>query len=100
MESLKNVSVISFLIERPGQDLRAEARLKFINSDAATEMGNTLDGLIKLASAFSPEENVQYLLERLETIVDGDVVTVTFQAPISELQEATQGMDLISGGQY
>lgn len=100
MESLKNVSVISFLIDRPGQDLRAEARLYFMNSDAATETGNTLEGLINLASAFSPDENVLYLLERLETIVDGDVVTVTFQAPISELQEAAQGMDLTSGGPH
>jgi hypothetical protein len=100
MPSLQDVAVIAFLIDRPGQELRAEARLYFINADSAAETGRTLDGLIKLASAFSPDENVQYLLERLELFVDGDTVTVSFQAPISELEEATQAMDLTFGGPH
>jgi hypothetical protein len=91
---------MAFLIDKPGQDLKGEARLHLINGDAATRMGTTLDGLIKLASTFSPDENVQYLLERLELNVDGTMVTVSFQAPISEMEKATQAMKQIFGGQY
>ena len=98
MASLQDITVFALLIDRPGPDLRAEARLNFANTEAAAQTGKTLDGLIKLASTFAPDEDVRYLVERLELIIEDDLVTVSFQAPLSELAEALPAADLPFGG--
>ncbi|MDA0735355.1 MAG: hypothetical protein O2860_12375 [Chloroflexi bacterium] len=100
MESLQDITVMAFLIDKLGQDLKVEARLGFLNADSATEMGDTLDGLLKLASAFSQDESVRSLLKKLEIVVDGSTMTASFQAPLAEIEEVTQTMGQNFGGQY
>jgi hypothetical protein len=49
-----------------------------VNADLATQTNNNIDGLLKLASAFASDENVQSLLKNLELIAEGNTVTLSF----------------------
>ncbi len=100
MDALQDISVMGFLVDKLGEDLKVEARVDFVNAESANEMGDTLDGLLKLASAFAPDESVRSLLDKLELTVDGSNITVSFQAPLSELEGVAQTMGENFGSQY
>jgi len=100
MGSLHDITVMAVLIDKIGQDLRVETRLDFVNADAATGMGNSLSGLINFATSFSSDASVQYLLEKLELSVESNTVKLSFQAPVSELEEVSQAMEQDPGGDY
>ena len=80
----------SFLADKIDHEIKLEARFDFANADSATQTGDAIDGLLKLASAFAQDESVQSLLKNLEFIFEGDTVTLSFQAPLSEIEEVTQ----------
>jgi hypothetical protein len=46
--------------------------------------------LLKLASAYAQDESVQSLIKNLEFIFEDDTVTLSFQGPLSEIEEVTQ----------
>ena len=100
MEAIQDIQIIAFIIDRLGQDLKVEARLDFANADSAAEMGDTLDGLLKLMSGFISDENVTALLDKLELEVSGTMITVKLQAPLVEIQEAANSMEENLGGFY
>ena len=66
------------------------ARFDFVNADSAAQTGDTIGRLPKLASAFAPDKSVEFLLKNLGVIVEGNSVTLTFQAPLSQIEEVVQ----------
>lgn len=93
VEALRDLDVVTMVVDRPGDDLKVEAQLNFTNGESAEEIGNTLVGLLALARGFVPDEEARKLLERLEIFTVEKKVTLIFQAPMSELQQAAAGMD-------
>jgi hypothetical protein len=100
MDAFQDLDVLSLVLDKPGDDLKVEATLDFVTAESASKMNDTLDGFLKLASGFAPDEGVRTLLEKLELSVDGTRLTVTFQAPLSEIQEVARGMAQDSSSQY
>ena len=90
MDALQDITIIAFLVDKIDQELKVDARFDFVNADSATQTGDTIDRLPKLASAFAPDESVQSLLKNLELIVELNTVTLSFQAPLSKIEEVTQ----------
>lgn len=78
MDALQDITIIAFLVDKIDQELKVDARFDFVNADLATQTNNNIDGLLKLASAFASDENVQSLLKNLELIVEGNTVTLSF----------------------
>jgi hypothetical protein len=78
MDAPQDITVIAFLVDKIDQELKVEARFDFVNADSATQTGGTIDGLLKLASAFAPDESVQSLLNNLELFVEGNTLTLSF----------------------
>ncbi len=93
VEALRDLDVVTMVIDRPGADLKVEAQLNFTNGDSAEEIGNTLVGLLAMAKGFIPDEEARKLLGRLEIFTVEKKVTLIFQAPMSELQQAAASME-------
>jgi hypothetical protein len=93
MTAFQELDVVSLVLDKPGSDLKMEAQLEFLNAESAVRMGNTLDGFLKLAAGFSSHEQSSKMLENLQLKVDGNRLTLNFQAPISELREVTRSME-------
>ena len=93
VEALRDLDVVTMVIDRPGDDLKIEAQLNFTNGESAEEIGNTLVGFLALAKGFVPDEEARKLLARLEIFTVEKKVTLIFQAPMSELQQVAGGLD-------
>lgn len=93
VEALRDLDVVTMVIDRPGDDLKIEAQLNFTNGESAEEIGNTLVGFLALAKGFVPDEEARKLLARLEIFTVEKKVTLIFQAPMSELQQVAAGME-------
>jgi hypothetical protein len=99
MTAFQDLDVVSLVVDKPGSDLKMAAQLEFLNAESAAKMGNTLDGFLKLAAGFSPDEQAGKMLEKLQLNVDGNKLTLNFQAPIAELREVSRSTEEDSGGQ-
>ena len=86
-EAVRDLEVMTLVVDRPGVDLKIEAQLRFINPDSAAEIGNTLIGFLALAKGFSPDEQTRELLEKLEIGVEAGTINIRFQAPLADLME-------------
>jgi hypothetical protein len=93
VEALRDLDVVTMVVDRPGDDLKIEAQLNFTNGESAEEIGNTLVGFLALAKGFISDEEARKLLERLEIFTVEKKVTLIFQAPMSELQQVAGGLD-------
>ena len=93
VEALRDLDVVTMVVDRPGDDLKVEAQLNFTNGKSAEEIGNTLMGLLAMAKGFIPDEEARKLLGRLEIVTVDQKVTLLFQAPMSELQQAAASME-------
>lgn len=100
LDAFGDLDIISLVVDKPGSDLKVEATLEFFSAQSATEMSNTLDGFLKLAAGFAPDEGVRALLDKLQLSVDGARLTINFQAPVSEIREVARGLEQDLGGQY
>ena len=92
MSAIQDIEVVGILIDKLGSDLKIVSTVGFVDAASATEMGNTLDGLLKLAAGFIPEESTRQLISKLQLNVNGRFITVSLQAPLSELREVTREM--------
>ena len=97
VQALRDLDVVTIVLDRPGDDLKVEARLNFTNGKSAKEIGNALVGLMALAKGLVPDEEARKLLDRLVIDTVEKRVTVLFQAPMSELQQAAASMEGSSG---
>jgi hypothetical protein len=100
MDAFRDLDVISLVLDKPGNDLKVEAMLDFFTAESASKMSDTLDGFLKLAAGFAPDAGTQTLLQKLDLSVSGTRLTIKFQAPISEIQEASRTMDQDFSGEY
>ena len=89
---LKDAETIGVAIEKDGRTLKSKAQLKFSNESAAAEVGDTIDGFVKVFKGLSPNEEIKELLKNVQVSVDKATVTVTFQANVSELGEPVRGL--------
>jgi hypothetical protein len=93
MTAFQDLDVVSLVLDKPGSDLKMEAQLEFFTTDSADRMGNTLDGFLKLAAGFSPDEQSSKFLQKLQLKVDGTRLTLNFQAPVAELREVARSTE-------
>ena len=93
VEALQDLDVVTMVVDRPGDDLKLEAQLNFTNGESAEEIGNVLVGLLAMAKGFIPDEEARNLLERLEIFTVEKKVTLIFQAPMSDLQQAAASLE-------
>ena len=100
MDAFHDLEVISLVLDKPGNDLKVEATLDFFTPESASKMNDTLDGFLKLAAGFAPDEGVRKLMEKLELSVNGTRLTMKFQAPLAEIQEVARSMEQDFSGQY
>jgi hypothetical protein len=100
MDAFRDLDVLSLVLDKPGNDVKVEATLDFFTAESASRMSDTLDGFLKLAAGFAPDEGTRMLLENLELSVDGTRLTIKFQAPISEVQEAARSIEQDFSGEY
>jgi hypothetical protein len=100
MDAFRDLDVISLVLDKPGNDLKVEAMLDFFTAESASKMSDTLDGFLKLAAGFAPDAGTQTLLQKLDLSVSETRLTIKFQAPISEIQEASRTMDQDFSGEY
>ncbi len=91
-EAVQDLDVVTLVVDRPGADLKIAAQLSFTNADSAAEIGNTLIGFLALAKGFSPDEQTQELLQKLEIAVDDGTINIGFQAPLADLKEVASGL--------
>ena len=100
MSAIQDIEVVGILIDKLGSDIKIVSNFGFVDASSATEMGNTLDGLLKLAAGFIPEERTRALIGKVQLNVNGRFITLSLQAPLSELQEVTRDMAPELGGTY
>lgn len=93
MTAFQDLNVVTLVVDKPGSDLKLEAQLEFFTAEAATRMGTTLDGFLKLAAGFASDEQTGKMLEKLQLNVNGTRLTINFQAPIAELREISRSME-------
>ena len=99
-EAVQDLDVVTLVVDRPGADLKIEAQLSFTNPDSATEIGDTLIGFLALAKGFSPDEQTQELLQKLEIAVEGGTINIRFQAPLADLKEGASGLSTDTSSGY
>ena len=88
----QDLDLVTLLVDRPGADLRVEARLSFTNPDSAVEISNRLNGFLALGKTFPPNEQTRELLEKLEIAVESANVNIRIQAPLADLKEVASGL--------
>jgi len=100
-EAVRDLDLVTLVVDRPGADLKIAAQLNFTNSDSAAEIGNTLIGFLALAKGFAPDEQTQELLQKLEIAVQDRTINIRFQAPLADLKEvaSAMGKDRSTGSQ-
>ncbi len=91
-EAVRDLDLVTLVVDRPGADLKIAAQLSFTNPDSAAEIGNTLIGFLALAKGFSPDEQTQELLQKLEIAVEDGTINIRFQAPLADLKEVASGL--------
>ena len=91
-EAVRDLDLVTLVVDRPGEDLKIAAQLSFTNPDSAAEIGNTLIGFLALAKGFAPDEQTQELLQKLEIAVEDGTINIRFQAPLAELKEVASGL--------
>jgi hypothetical protein len=87
MNAFRDLDVLSLILDKPGNDLKVEATLDFFTAESASKMNDTLDGFLKLAAGFGPDKGTRMMVENLELSVNGNRLTVKFQAPVSEVRK-------------
>jgi len=92
MVAIQDIEVVGILIDKLGSDIKIVSKVGFVDASSAAEMGNTLDGLLKLAAGFIPEEGTRQLIRKLQLNVNGRFITISLQVPLSELQEVTRDL--------
>ncbi|MCH8897198.1 MAG: hypothetical protein IIC33_02750 [Chloroflexi bacterium] len=100
MVAIQDIEVVGILIDKLGSDIKIVSKVGFVDASSAAEMGNTLDGLLKLAAGFIPEEGTRQLIKKLQLNVNGRFITISLQVPLSELQEVTRDLAPDLGGTY
>ena len=91
-EAVQDLDVVTLVVDRPGADLKIEARLSFTNPDSAAEIGNTIVGLLALVKLTVTDEQTQELLQKLEIAVEDGTINIRFQAPLADLKEVASGL--------
>ncbi len=91
-EAVRDLDLVTLVVDRPGEDLKIAAQLSFTNPDSAAEIGNTLIGFLALAKSFSPDKQTQELLKKLEIAVENGTINIRFQAPLADLKEVASGL--------
>ena len=101
-EALQDLEVVTLIVDRPGLDLLIESQMNFTHPDSATKIGNTLIGFLALAKVFSPDEQAQELLKKLNIVVVETTINIHFQAPLADLKEVASGLnnDMSSSSRY
>lgn len=92
MISLQDLQVLALMADKNGETLQFRTDLDFGGAESATQMGGMIQGLISLASGFSPDPNVTALLNKLDIDVAGTRLTINFQSTISEFAELSESM--------
>ena len=84
-ETFQDVAVITAVINPAGEGVTIEAGLHFDSEESADAFGKTLDGLLKLAAGFTPDEKFRDLVSKVGVTVAGDRVTITLSLTGAEL---------------
>lgn len=85
LSAFQDLALIGLALDQDKQNLKLRVILDFDNADSATEFGDFLDGILKLAAGFSPDAQTSELLNRLEVDVDEARVEISLEVAVSEL---------------
>jgi hypothetical protein len=90
---LQDLDVIGLAIDKNGGLFTAKAQLDFTNDRSAEDIGDALDGFLKLFGSLNPNPEVKGLLDKVKVTTAGPRVTVLFEADGAELKEVMDGLE-------
>jgi hypothetical protein len=85
--TFQDLALVGLSLDQDGQDLRLQLTLNFESVDSATEFGDFLDGILKLASGAVPDAQTRELVERLQIDVNETDVTISLNIAVPELSQ-------------
>ena len=92
LSGLKDANTIEVTIDKDGKTVKSRARVKFNSDSSAAEVGDTIDGFIKVFKGLSPNEEIKELLKNVRVSVDKATLTITVESNISQLGELVRGL--------
>ena len=84
MEALQDLRLVGLSLSQNGQILVLRANLDFANEESASDIGDFLDGIVKLMAALSPDTEVQGLLNQIEVSSNRSRATFRVEMTSSE----------------
>lgn len=93
VEAIQDLEVFSLAIDKPGDELKVEARLDFQKEESAAKLASTLDGLLSLAKGFAPSDDLRNILDKLELTTSGNSLNILAQVAIADLEQAAKSFE-------
>ncbi len=91
VETLEDLRHAGMVLSQNGQTLAITANLDFASPEAASDLGDFLDGVLKLGAGLVPEAEQADLLRRIEISHSGPRLRIRLEATAAELAELLGG---------
>lgn len=98
LPGLQDLNIIGLVIDKNKENLIARAQLDFSNDQSAKNVGDAIDGFLKLFGGLSADPKTKGLLEKMRVTTAGPRVTVVLEAPVSELKESIGSLWIVNDG--
>ena len=99
LDALQDLQLVGLSLSQNGQILILRANLDFASTDSASDIGDFLDGIVKLAVGLIPDGEVQDLLKQIEVGRDEARVTLRLEMRPSEFGQLLTGVFGISSSE-
>ena len=88
---LREIKVVGILVDKDGQNITLEARGDFTDKSAASNFGDVVEGLLKLAGGLTSDEGTKELVKDVRVSVDESRLRVVSQISLTQLEELVLG---------
>jgi hypothetical protein len=91
-DALQDLQLVGLSLSQNGQILILRTNLDFASTDSATEIGDFLDGVLKLAAGLIPDQETQDLVKKIELDTDESRVTLRLEMTAAEVGPLVTGI--------
>ncbi|MCH8225675.1 MAG: DUF3105 domain-containing protein [Chloroflexi bacterium] len=92
LDSFDELETFGFVLGQDGDALKFLVQLDFAGRESAANVGDLLEGLLKVAGALAPEGQDLGFLDLIQVDRGGSRLAVSIDLPISEIEDLLEGL--------
>jgi len=100
-DSFDDLEILGFALGQDGDNLKFQVQLDFVGRESAANVGDLLEGLLKVAGALAPEGQDLGFLDRVQVDREGSRLTISLDLQLSEIEDLLEGLlNIASEGSF